>query len=70
MSLRVRLTAAFALVALLAAGAIVLATPAIVGRGFALIAGVDATSRPGGNGPGPGPGPMAGAHFAQVSRTP
>ena len=66
MSLRVRLTAAFALVALLTAGAIALATPAIVGHGFALIAGVDATGRPGGN--GPGPGPMAGAHFAQVQQ--
>jgi len=66
MSLRVRLTAAFALVALLTAGAVALATPAIVGRGFAQVAGLDATGRPGGN--GSGPGPMAGAHFAQVQQ--
>lgn len=66
MSLRVRLTAAFVLVALLTAGAVALATPAIVGHGFALIAGLDATGRPGGN--GPGPGPMAGVHAQQVQQ--
>jgi hypothetical protein len=41
-SLRLRLTAAFALVALLTAGAVALATPAVVGRGFALVEGPDA----------------------------
>ena len=65
MSLRLRLTAAFALVALLTAGAVALATPAIVGRGFALIGAPDASARPGG-GAGRGLGPMAGIHAQQV----
>ena len=66
MSLRLRLTAAFALVALLTAGAVALATPSIVGRGFALVEGSDATSGP--QGGGRGPGPMAGAHAQQVQQ--
>ena len=57
MSLRLRLTAAFALVALLTAGAIALATPTIVGRGFALVEGPDATGGSQGSGHGPGPWP-------------
>ena len=64
MSLRLRLTAAFALVALLTAGAVALATPSIVGRGFALVEGTDATGGP--QGGGHGPGPMAGPHALQV----
>ncbi len=65
MSLRLRLTAAFALVALLTAGAVALATPAIVGRGFALLGAPDATDRPGA---GRGLGPMAGIHAQQVQQ--
>jgi signal transduction histidine kinase len=65
-SLRLRLTAAFALVALLTAGAVALATPAIVGRGFALLEGTDATGGP--QGGGRGAGPMAGAHAQQVQQ--
>jgi len=64
-SLRLRLTAAFALVALLTAGAVALATPSIVGRGFALV-GLDATAGP--QGGGRGLGPMAGAHAQQVQQ--
>jgi two-component system sensor histidine kinase BaeS len=66
MSLRLRLTAAFAIVALLTAGAVALATPAIVGRGFALVEGATATGSPLGG--GRGPGPMAGAHAQQVQQ--
>ena len=66
MSLRLRLTAAFALVALLTAGAVALATPSIVGRGFALVEGTDATGGP--QGGGHGPGPMAGPHALQVQQ--
>lgn len=66
MSLRLRLTAAFALVAVLTAGAVALATPAIVGRGFALVEGAAATGSPLGG--GRGPGPMAGAHAQQVQQ--
>lgn len=66
MSLRLRLTAAFALVAVLTAGAVALATPAIVGRGFALVEGATATGSPLGG--GRGPGPMAGAHAQQVQQ--
>jgi signal transduction histidine kinase len=65
-SLRLRLTAAFALVALLTAGAVALATPSIVGRGFALVEGTDATGGP--QGGGHGPGPMAGPHALQVQQ--
>ena len=66
MSLRLRLTVAFALVALLTAGAVALATPAIVGRGFALVEGPDATG--GSQGGGHGPGPLAGGHAQQVQQ--
>ncbi len=56
MSLRVRLAAAMALVAVLTAAAVALAAPAIVGRGFATaLSGV--TGVPGA-GPGVGPGGM------------
>ncbi len=65
MSLRLRLTAAFALVALLTAGAVALATPAIVGRGFALLGTPDASPRPGA---GRGLGQMAGIHAQQVQQ--
>jgi len=65
-SLRLRLTAAFALVALLTAGAVALATPSIVGRGFALVEGTDATGGP--QGSGHGAGPLAGAHALQVQQ--
>jgi two-component system sensor histidine kinase BaeS len=76
MSLRVRLASAFALVALITAGGIALATPTIVGRGFALLTSGDvaAPSGPlgpgGGMGPGggQGPGPMAGLHAQQVQQ--
>ena len=66
MSLRLRLTAAFALVALLTAGAVALATPTIVGRGFALVEGADATGGP--QGGGRGAGPMAGPPAQQVQQ--
>lgn len=66
MSLRLRLTAAFALVALLTAGAVALATPAIVGRGFALVEGPDALGGP--QGGGRGAGPMAGPHAQQIQQ--
>ena len=66
MSLRLRLTAAFALVALLTAGAVALATPAIVGRGFALVEGSDALGGP--QGGGRGAGPMAGPHAQQIQQ--
>jgi len=76
MSLRVRLAAAFALVALLTAFAIALTAPAIVGRGFAAIQADGTTMEPGrGNGPGSGGGAGTGAggqgtnpgqHAAQV----
>lgn len=64
MSLRFRLAATFALVALITAVVVALATPIIVGRGFAQI---DATETGGpGPGAGQGPGPMAGMHTQQV----
>ena len=59
MSLRVRLAAAFALVALLTAVAIALTAPSIVGRGFAAIQ-ADGTVIGGGQGNGGGPGGGAG----------
>ncbi len=63
MSLRLRLVAAFAFVALLTAGTVALATPPIVGRGFAAIEGTES-----GTGSGRGPGPMAGPHAQQVQQ--
>jgi len=56
----------FAFVALLTAAAVALATPTIVGRGFAQIES-DASAMPG---PGPvrGPGAMAGIHAQQVQQ--
>ena len=66
MSLRLRLAAAFALVAVLTAAAVAITAPAIVGRGFAAMQD-DLT---GGLGPGsgPGPGPMAGLHAQQLEQ--
>ncbi|HET9520333.1 MAG TPA: HAMP domain-containing sensor histidine kinase [Candidatus Limnocylindrales bacterium] len=65
MSLRVRLAAAFALVAVVTAVAVAITAPTIVGRGFAAMQGdVD----PGGMGRGQGPGPMAGAHAQQIQQ--
>ena len=74
MSLRLRLAAAFALVALFTAGAVALASPVIIGRGFAQIDTADTGGRgPGsgtgqGLGPGMGQGPMAGIHAQQVQQ--
>ena len=66
MSLRLRLAATFAFVALLTAAAVALATPTIVGRGFAQIES-NASAVPG-QGPGRGPGAMAGIHAQQVQQ--
>ncbi len=65
MSLRLRLAAAFALVALITAAAIALTTPTIVGRGFARMQ-ADGTTP--GLGPGRGPGAAAGIHAQQVQQ--
>jgi two-component system, OmpR family, sensor histidine kinase BaeS len=65
-SLRFRLAATFALVALLTAAAVALTTPAIVGRGFAQLEAA-ATLGPG-QGAGHGPGPMAGVRAQQVQQ--
>jgi two-component system sensor histidine kinase BaeS len=65
MSLRLRLAAAFALVAILTAAAVAIAAPTIVGRGFAAMQ-ADGTSQ--GMGRGQGPGPMAGLHAHQIER--
>jgi two-component system, OmpR family, sensor histidine kinase BaeS len=65
-SLRLRLAAAFALVALITAAAVALATPVIVGRGFAQIE-TGATPGPG-QGSGRGPGPLAGIHAQQIQQ--
>jgi signal transduction histidine kinase len=54
MSLRLRLALTFALVALVTAGVIAIATPAIVEHGFAQLAGED-SARGAGQGQGPGP---------------
>ncbi len=64
MSLLVRIAAAFAAVALITAAAIAIATPIIVGRGFAQVLGPG----PGAGGNGNGPGPMAGLHAQQVQQ--
>ena len=63
MSLRFRLAATFALVALLTGLAVVIAAPTIVGRGFASLEG-DAVMP----GQGPGRGPMAGLHAQQIQQ--
>jgi signal transduction histidine kinase len=69
MSLRVRLAAILALVALLTALAIALTAPAIIGGGFARLQADETPPGNGGPGPGgPGPGPMAGVHAAQIQR--
>lgn len=69
MSLRLRLAAVMALVAVITAMAIAVAAPTIIGRGFARLE-ADASPGTGGQGPGPGagPGPMAGAHAAEIQR--
>lgn len=66
MSLRVRLGATLAFVALITAAVVALAAPTIVGRGFAQLES-DATSGPG-SGAGQGRGPGAGIHAQQVER--
>lgn len=66
MSLRFRLAATFAIVALVTAAAVALATPTIVGRGFAQIESGASVSP--GQGPGRGPGPMAGIRAQQVQQ--
>ncbi len=76
MSLRARLAAAFALVAILTAVAIALTAPTIVGRGFAAMqvdpaAGAVGGGVGGGMGPGRGNGAgagMGGQHAAQVQQ--
>lgn len=71
MSLRVRLAAAFALVALLTAVAIGLTAPAIVGRGFAAMQADGTGMGPGGGGGtgiGGGIGTGPGMHAAQVQQ--
>lgn len=64
MSLRLRLAAAFALVAVVTAMAVAVTAPSIVGRGFAAMQEDGAT----GPGRGPGAGPMAGVHAQQVQQ--
>ncbi|TAJ99121.1 MAG: HAMP domain-containing protein [Chloroflexota bacterium] len=66
MSLRVRLAATLAFVALVTAGVVAIASPVVIGRGFAQIEAGDL----GGPGPGAGqgPGPMAGLHAQQVQQ--
>jgi two-component system sensor histidine kinase BaeS len=66
-SLRLRLAAAFAAVALITAAAVALATPVILGRGFAQILG-DTTATGPGSGAGHGMGPGAGIHAQQVQQ--
>jgi two-component system, OmpR family, sensor histidine kinase BaeS len=72
MSLRLRLAAAMAFVALLTWLAVAIAAPAIVGRGFSRLQG-DGVS-PGGGGPGSGqaagasPGATAGSHYLEVQQ--
>jgi len=65
-SLKVRLAAAFAAVALITAAAVALATPVILGRGFAQVLG-DATGGQGA-GAGRGMGLGAGMHAQQVQQ--
>lgn len=66
MSLRLRLAATFAFVALITAAAVALATPTIVGRGFAQIE--PGASPIAGQGQGRGPGAQAGIHAQQVQQ--
>ncbi len=73
MSLRLRLAAVLALVALVTAGAIAVTAPTIIGGGFARLEAdaspASGSQSPGpGKGLGPGPGPMAGVHAAQIQR--
>jgi signal transduction histidine kinase len=68
MTLRVRLAAAFAAVALLTAIVVAASAPTIVGRGFAAMQSAGGTAPGQGQGQGQGPGPMAGMHAAQVER--
>jgi two-component system sensor histidine kinase BaeS len=65
-NLKVRLAAAFAAVALITAAAVALATPVIVGRGFAQVASDTSVGQ--GAGGGRGLGPMAGMHAQQVQQ--
>jgi len=65
MSLRVRLAGAFALVAVLTAAVVALATPIVVGRGFAMMASDDVVT-PGGM--GRGQGQMTRLHAAAIER--
>ena len=65
MTLRSRLAAAFALVALLTAVAVAISAPAIVGRGFARMQAEGASP---GQGRGQGSGPMAGQHLEQIQQ--
>jgi two-component system sensor histidine kinase BaeS len=67
-SLLTRLAAAFAAVALITAAAVAIATPIIVGRGFAQIVGVGPGAGGGGGGGGNGPGPGGGLHAQQVQQ--
>jgi two-component system sensor histidine kinase BaeS len=64
MNLRIKIALGFAAVALATAAAVSIATPPIVGRGFAqLQAGESPTS---GGGPGRGLGPGSGTHLQQI----
>jgi two-component system sensor histidine kinase BaeS len=65
-SLRVKIALGFAAVALATAAAVSLATPPIVGRGFAQLESSQATDGGRGPGQGRGPGPMAGGYAQQV----
>lgn len=67
MSLRLRLAAAFALVALATAAVVAVSAPTIVGRGFAAL---ESEGMPNGAGPGvgQGPGPRAGMHAQQIQQ--
>lgn len=67
MNLRLRLAAAFALVAILTAAAVAATAPAIVGRGFAAMQAAGLTGGPG-QGQGQGPGPMAGLGAQQAQQ--
>ena len=76
MSLRLKITLGFAAISIATAAAIAIATPAIVGRGFAQLEADVASQAPDASGRGPGqgrgngvgPGPQAGSHAAQVQQ--
>lgn len=69
MSLRFRLAAGFAVVALATAAAVALAAPFVVGRGFERFqAEMVAQGVEPGQGMGQGPGPRAGIHAAEIER--